>query len=274
MKTIICPTDFTTPSNNAINYALAVAEKLSLKVTLLHAYEIPIIYSDMALATMYIPPPEIKNEQEEELLAFRDRLMAKHPNVTIEAMLLPGMASDKVVQAAQEKNAAFIVMSSTSTNALERALVGSNTARVINDAPCPLIVVPPHAHFKDIKTILFTTNLENENLDAAKQVAAIARHFDATIMFLYVNTHLLEGDQPAIEEMTETIKGHIRYPKVTGYVCTDADIPHGIEYFLSKNPADLFCMITHHRGLFERLWHPSITKKVAGHLTKPMLVLR
>jgi nucleotide-binding universal stress UspA family protein len=274
MKTIICPTDFTAPSNNAITYAMEMAKKLKLGITLVHAYEIPIVYSDMALASMYIPPAEIKNESEEQLLKFRTALQLKYPDIEIEAMLLPGMASEKITQAANEKKATFIIMSSTSTSALERALVGSNTSRVINDAPCPLIIVPPSAKFNGIKNIIFTTNLENENLDAATKVASIAKLLNASVMFLYVNTHLLEDNHPEVNSMTEKIKQHVSYNNISGYVCNDTDIVKGIEYFLSKYPADLFCMITHHRGVFERLWHPSITKKVAGHLSSPMLVLR
>jgi len=274
MNTIICPTDFTRPSNNALSYALKLAEKTGGKIILLHAYEIPIVYNDVGVANLYVLPADIKVAAEKRLLGLRKRLIAKNPGTVVEAVLMPGLASDKIVQVASEKKAGLIVMSSSSTGTMERLLVGSNTGRVINNTPCPLIVVPPKAKFKDVKTILFSTDLKEENLAGADQVTVFARQFDASVKFLYVNTHLLEKDEDEIELMTGTLRDQLKYSKITGFVCNDTDVDHGISYFISKNPVDLLCMITHHRSFLEGLWNRSMTKKMAGHITIPLLVLQ
>ena len=274
MKTIICPTDFSRHSNNAVRYAIDLAQKVKAAVILQHVYEIPVVYSDMAVATYQITETEVRSMVEKKLAALQKRLKAAYPKVSITTALASGLASDRIIKLAKEQKADLIVMSSTSTSALERALIGSNTARVINSAPCQLLIVPPSSKFKEIKKIVYTTDLKEKNLKDAEKMSGFAKLFKANITFLYIDTKLLASDDKTIENMTRKVRQNINYPNISGYVCNDADVASGIRFFLKKHPASMLCMITHHRGLLEGIWNRSVTKKVAAHLSLPLLVLR
>lgn len=55
--------------------------------------------------------------------------------------ILNGNPKTCIVQYAKENNIDLIVMGATGTGAIERALVGSTTAYVVNHAPCNVLVV-------------------------------------------------------------------------------------------------------------------------------------
>lgn len=274
MKTIICPTDFSRAGNNAVRYAFELAKKTKAGIILQHTYEIPIVYSDVAVASYTLSDAEMRKLAEKKLNVLCKRLSAAFPKVSIETEISAGLASDRIIKIAKEKKADLIVMSATSSTAVERALIGSNTARVINNAPCELLVVPPSCKFRDIKKIVYTTNLKESNLKEAKVITRFAEFFKASLIFLFVDTKLLSSDDKTLEKMTRQVKQHVQYSKIAGYVCNDADVASGIRFFLKKHPANLLCMITHHRGFLEGLWNRSVTSRIAAHLTIPLLVLR
>ena len=51
MKNILCPTDFTKSSENALLYAADLARIYKSKIILMHAYETPVIYTDVATSS-------------------------------------------------------------------------------------------------------------------------------------------------------------------------------------------------------------------------------
>lgn len=274
MTTIICPTDFTRASHHAIRYALNIAGKTNARVILLHVYEIPIVYNDMAITGFALTEPDIKGVAGKKILSLRQRLQRLNPGITIEACLKAGNASVRINELAEEKKADLIIMSATSTNAVERALIGSITSRVMNDCSCELIIVPPAGRFNDIRNIVFTTDLHGQSMKGVEKIAAFAKKFKAALTFLYVDTNLSQSAKKSADQLTEEIRSHIDYKDVTGYICTDPDVAHGIQYFIKKHAASMLCMITHHRSFLENIWNTSITKKVARHLTVPLLVLK
>ncbi len=274
MTTIICPTDFTRASYHAIRYAIGLAGKMNARIYLLHVYEIPMAYNDTAVTAFALTEPDIKGVVEKKILALRRRLQLKFPNVAIEASLRAGNTSDRIVELAGEKHADLIVMAATSGSAIEHALVGSNASRIINNSPCQLIIVPPKGAFADISNIVFATDLKEQSLKGIEKIASFAKKFRAALTLLYVNTALSDEGTEEAERMTHELKKRIRYPGISGYVCTDTDIAHGINYFVKKNSVSLLCMITHHRGFLENLWNRSVTRRVAQQLTVPLLVMR
>lgn len=52
MKIILCPTDFSSNATHAIAYASEMALKTNASLILLHTFETPILYSDVAFVTV------------------------------------------------------------------------------------------------------------------------------------------------------------------------------------------------------------------------------
>ncbi len=274
MKTIICLTDFSANATNAIKYAGVLCDILKSKLVLIHAYEIPVMYTEQTFAVIQVADEEIRLSAEKKLADLKLLVQKEHHTIHVETRLTEGTSPDHLVEIADREKANLIVLGTTGMTKLERLFTGSTTGGIIRKANCPVLSVPPDAKFNDIKKMVFSTDLEEDNINSAVAIAAFAKHFDAEIVFLYVdNKHLIHTDEEIVR-MTSKIRTRIKYPKISGYISKDPHINEGIDYFLKKHPADLLVMLTHRKHFPETLFHPSLTKMMSYQTKIPLLSMK
>jgi nucleotide-binding universal stress UspA family protein len=273
MKLILCPTDFSKGSENAVLYAAAMARVYKSKLLLMHCYETPVIYTDVTISSVQIDYQVMYENSIKALKKFYAKIADKLKGVPVELIIQQGLPSARTLEIAIEKKVDAIFLSSTTTSTVERFLIGSNTGRILKEATCPIMIIPPKAKFTDFNKIVYTTDLTEENLLKSEKVVDLAKMFRAEMIFLNVDNHFLVHDEKDLERITTRIKQFVKYPKMRGYVCSDANIADGITFFLKSEKVDCLAMATHHRNFLESIINPSITKRVAYKTDLPMFVI-
>ena len=274
MKTILCPTDFSTNAGNATEYACAFAAKLNARIILFHAYESPAAYTENEIAISHDVEKMLKEKVSAKLEALAKKLGKKYSGVTFETQYANGTGADETISAANRNDADMIIMGTTGTSKLERLLMGSTTSKVLANAECPVLCVPGDAEFMDIRKIVFATDLNEDNISSAMTIAPFAMQFGAEIIFVFVDDkHLIHSDEE-INKMTRKIRTHVSYPKIAGYISKNTSVTKGIEYFLKKYPADILVMFTHHKHFPETLFNQSLTRIMSHQTNIPLLALK
>ncbi|MBT8365481.1 MAG: universal stress protein, partial [Deltaproteobacteria bacterium] len=66
-------------------------------------------------------------------------------NLTVETQILVefGLAAEKIIEAAKEKDADMIIMATHGRTGLSHALIGSVAEKVVRQAPCPVLTIRP-----------------------------------------------------------------------------------------------------------------------------------
>ncbi|MBK9321231.1 MAG: universal stress protein [Bacteroidetes bacterium] len=273
MKTILCPTDFSKSSENAVNYAVEIARTFKSKIILMHAYETPVIYTDVTVSSVQLDFELLRESALKQLRKFYSKMLEQVKDVQFELILQQGLPSSRTVEIATEKKVDMIVMATTASTQVQRFLIGSNASRVIREAPCKVMLIPQKAKFNGFKKIVFSTDLSDENLIASNQVVSFGQMFKSEIIFLNVDNKNLIHDETDLTRVTHRIKQFVQYPKMRGYVCTDLNIADGISFFLKNEKADCLALATHHRKFLSALANPSITKRVSYKTDIPMLII-
>lgn len=137
---ILVPTDFTESSDRAVEYALALAERLGAKITLMHAYEIPVVgFPDGALIATAEVAARIADASKQAL----DRAVQRYSKrgVPIDAILREGVAYDEIRRVADEIDADMIVIGTHGRRGLARALLGSVAENVIRTCTRPVLAI-------------------------------------------------------------------------------------------------------------------------------------
>lgn len=141
-KTLLCPTDFSEPSQRALAAGIELARELKAQVRVVHCYGLP---SYFALPELALIPSEgyalkVSNAHQDKL----DALLAEHKgsDVPISAVLRVGPPAEEVVAEADACDAAMVVIGSRGQGAVAKMLLGSVTERVLRSARCPVLVVP------------------------------------------------------------------------------------------------------------------------------------
>jgi nucleotide-binding universal stress UspA family protein len=139
-KRILVPTDFTETSELAIEWALSLAERLGSWVTVMHAYEIPIVgFPDGAL----VATADIATRIADASRAGLESAIAKRQGrkVKVDGILREGVAWEEINLVADEIDADLVIIGTHGRRGLARALLGSVAENVVRTARRPILTI-------------------------------------------------------------------------------------------------------------------------------------
>ena len=140
IKKILVPTDFSKPSEAALEAAVEVAKKFDASIVLMHAYQMPVYpYPVTAMVT----PLDLVAHIEQGARKALETAVASHAaaGVPIETSLCAGHAWEQILRAGKEFDTGLIVIGSRGLRGLPRALMGSTAERVVRYSPVPVMTL-------------------------------------------------------------------------------------------------------------------------------------
>ena len=82
-------------------------------------------------------------EEHRELEALAERL-SEHPRITAHPRLIQGPTAETLCAQAEEHQTDWIVMGSRGIGAVQELFLGSTSKEVLQNSPCPVLIVPAH----------------------------------------------------------------------------------------------------------------------------------
>ncbi|HVP36691.1 MAG TPA: universal stress protein [Terriglobales bacterium] len=148
-KKILCPTDFSQPSYEALKEANELAEHFSAELLLVHVLApIPVITA--ATTPMSAGAPAINFDvvlYEKELKAWAEKKLGEiidqklSKELKIQMFLAYGKAADEIVKIAEKEKADLIVISTHGETGFRHLIFGSVAEKVVRHAHCPVLTV-------------------------------------------------------------------------------------------------------------------------------------
>jgi nucleotide-binding universal stress UspA family protein len=134
IKKILVPTDYSDAAENALRYAIDLAEKIGAEIELVHAWQ---------LSAYASPSSELAKGMERDLSKDLEGLARRYSghHVVIRRHLRMGPPYAEIIDAAKELGCDLIVMGTTGRTGLEHFLLGSVAERVVRMAECPVLTV-------------------------------------------------------------------------------------------------------------------------------------
>jgi nucleotide-binding universal stress UspA family protein len=130
LSRILYCTDFSNNSELARGYAISLAAEYAAELTMFHvAKDAP----DLARAEAII---SARTEELDKLISEDERKKIK-----VQAVVSFGKPYEEIVRHASETQTSLIIMTARGGDALDRAVFGSTTYRVIQLGPCPVLAV-------------------------------------------------------------------------------------------------------------------------------------
>jgi len=148
-KRILVPIDFSEHSERTVSYAVKFASRYEATVQILHVFEVP-DYVVTPFARRKRPEAvkahvdTAEQEAREHLAAVEQELLNR--GLKAESYLRVGCPFDEIVRTANHLNVDLIIIGSHGCSPLTRLLVGSTAERVVEHAPCPVLVVKERRH--------------------------------------------------------------------------------------------------------------------------------
>lgn len=272
MNTVLLPTDFSSNAAVALEYAVELSLRLNATLVIFHSFHS--YYAGPNVVA--VPEHEMRQEDLDKLLSLKDLALQKAGGreLSIKIESRAGMAADAIVGYADELNADLVVMGTQGATGLEEALLGSVTSNVISEIKVPTLVVPKDTQWQLPSRIAFALDFKDENRFAMQQLIKIAGLFDAQIDSVHVYGREEEVVIPTEEGFMAQFPHLGSYPR-RSFIPEIADsVEEGLEAVVEREKPDILAVFTHHRTFWGKLFHPSLTKRLACHATLPLLVIQ
>ncbi len=286
VQRILVPIDFSDYSVNACRYAIGLAERLNAEIKLMHVYYNPVVNSMPLTDTYYyqvnmdevIREIEVraKSNMEEFYRDLKDKIeQEKIEGVKIDYALVRGIASEEIILESEAYKPDVIIIGTRGQGEKENDLIGSVTAKIIEDTKVPVLVIPEDSLYQGIATIniLYATNFDDSDYKAIQKLMNIISPFDIRLFCVHIGTiDSNVWDKVKMDSLKEKLKTQYADYEIECSIIEEDDFLKGIQELIRVKKIDIISLVTHKRNLLSKLLNPSLARKVLFHTNIPFLV--
>jgi nucleotide-binding universal stress UspA family protein len=143
LSSILVAVDGSDASDLALDYAMDLAKAFSGSLTILTVQE------PLTPAPPPTMPPAIVESYMKEVVVYHDSIIEKALNrvkesrrkVEVKTLIAKGLAWEKIVEECRNGGHDIVVIGSRGLGGLKGLFLGSVSKRVVEEAPCPVLIV-------------------------------------------------------------------------------------------------------------------------------------
>lgn len=278
MKKILFPTDFSDVAENAFLFGLNLADRLGASVITLHAFNRPDVSNvelPPSLQDVYdsIDLDEFEN-YEDAIPVLRDVASDNgYYHVPMVHVLEEGAPVSAILRTANRNKVDLIVMGATGSGAMKAFFFGTISGKTLEEAHCPVVVVPSEVQFDgEVDHLAVATHFTEED---GLLIEAL-RKFRDTIGAVELHiVHIDNGNDPEAETKLNAFCNTWSQDKKLKKHCVKAsDVNDGLEQFVAANKIDLLALLSEKRSWFDELFQKNRAKELSYHQSIPLLVFQ
>ncbi|QES88187.1 universal stress protein [Rhizosphaericola mali] len=270
-QTILLPTDFSICADNALNYTIELAQKISCKkIILLHCYEFS--YAVLAQPMIQTSEQTLVSEYLHELELRKSKLESQL-SIEVEILLENDKLEKTITQLETIHNFSFIVVGITGKNSIEHKLIGSHSYAIMKKAKSNICMIPEKS----------TTNIPTGSITVALDFASFSTEEIPQLKTLlekllikecriiYVGK-LEDDDKLNIIKTSLSSNNNIAFDYIS-IEKNENSISPSIINDLKQYPAQALVLMEKHYSLLDSIFHKSVIKVVTFHTSIPIYVL-
>ncbi len=274
-KNILVPVDFSETSMVKIDEAIFIAKIVSADVTLMHVIE---TYSQNSSIAKEKYEQEGRDEAIEKVVNEKlDEIISKikEKNIVFHKKIAFGKIYQAIIDGAESVNARLLVMGTTSTSRFGKIL-GTNTARVVRAAKCPVITMRDKSRVFKFKNILLPLDFSKETRQKIKIAIETAHQFGSQIHVVSVTTSGDEFHVGKLRGQLAVVKQQIKEAGVpfTAKVIKGKKISETILHYAPVVNADCIIIMTQQEVGFVEMMVGTSAEQIMNNSMIPVISVR
>lgn len=275
MNKILVPTDFSDTAENAVNYAIKMANFFSANLILLHVNQIPVSTPEFGIAAYNFA--EVKKDSLDTLNEKALKIKKEYPQISeVECFSEIGDSSDLIAEFSKDHDVDMVVMGNSGHGSkFKKNIFGSTSVTVAKKIAVPLIIVPPEVRYKVINNMAYACVYDEqiETSTSLMKVRSLSNEFNSLLSVLHVipENHLIDEKEANIDVYVEN---KLSTTEHRTYILTENDVSVGILDFVKDHNMDMIVVEPQKHSLFHSLFHSSVTNELAFFSTVPVLTIR
>ncbi|MDT8394030.1 MAG: universal stress protein [Bacteroidales bacterium] len=146
---------------------------------------------------------------------------------------------------------------------------------IINFIDHPVWIMPENAEYKPLKTIVYATDYEEEDIKTMKELSRLAKLSSARIIALHISKNLDFGEKIKNAGYKDLLMKKVGYKNIEASALKLSDkqsLAESIHEYAAKNDAGLLVTLKENKKFIDRLFKSSTTKKLVAESDIPLLV--
>lgn len=275
---ILCPIDFSLPSQYATRYAAFLAGSENGTVTLMYVDEhekdpLDILdHSDHDIAEYRSSAGAIAQKKFAEFIAAANL----NPN-KFEFIVRFGTAYREIIDEAEAKRYSAVVIATEGAGHSSPHLIGRTVERVVRLCRAPVITARPRVNVCEwsVRTILCPTDFSEYSNYAIPYAVSVARHYRARIILLHVADLTVQNPELLAQKFPELKLYHDQADEISieKLVGRDVDPENTIVRLAEEYNVDLIVMGTHGARGMRRVQIGNVVEEVVRRTAAPVLTI-
>lgn len=272
---IICPTDFSECSLNAIEYASKLGEKYQADLYLVHVpdkedYQ-KLSSNDFHSGDQY---SFIKKKLNSLVSTVNEESISKGLK-SCQAEIKEGKIVTSILEYAESLKADLIVMGTEGVNDFKTNFIGTRSSNLVDKSEIDVMLIPRKVYFKTPRKFVYATDYVEEDKIAIQKVVELAGFFDSEIDLVHVSSRSKTIDKSLHQTMVQEIEPFIKYEKKTFVLKSYRDEPGlGLENYLITAKGDMLVTLSKKKSWFDQLFAKNLSRKMSYFINKPLYVIK
>ena len=274
MKKILVPTDFSISADYGIHYALELAKIFDASIDLSHSL-IPFESGFYSISESNKENLNTEKNLINRLAKIKSHILKSNSDLPISFYVDRGPESIQITKFCKKNKIDLIVMGTKGASGLKEAIVGSFTADVMTKAPCLVMAIPQKCKFKRPKRITYASDYDKKDIRIIQSIFNLNSFFNAQINILHIDD--TNNDTESSKAFNKyKIKTENNFPDVplSFQHIEGEDVAKEILHATFADKTDILVISPIKReGIWNHLFHKSITKTVSYHIHIPLLTI-
>ena len=278
LERILCPTDFSPASNEAIRFASFLAKNASCQLTVIHVDE-----AEKSPLGFFEKDEAAINQHREHISGLAQ---SKFAEIVKEEKLIPertsllvrfGTAYHEIVEVAEANRFSLVVIATEGLGRSSPHLIGRTVERVVRLCRTPVMTVKPQQSKLPTKmeTILCPTDFSEYSNFAIPYAVSIARNYRARIILLHVTDLTVQHPEALLQKFPDPRFYHddadkINIEKIVG---RDVEPENTIVRLADEYKVDLIVIGTHGARGMRRVQIGNTVEEVVRRTASPVMTI-
>jgi nucleotide-binding universal stress UspA family protein len=279
MKRLLIPTDFSDISKNSIVYGFQLAAKLNLEVFMLHVldlYKFAAGISESEIISTILPADNIKELEASATDSFnkmleeiKDELPAK---VQYKIKVTSGNLANEIISESTIEDTEIMILAVSGNLDLISRFSHRTISAIIEEASCPVIIVPSGFSFKMAEKVVLATDFHRTDLEMIDRFISLFGKYNPLILVLHVATKTNDfKSELKFIGFKQMVQEKIAYANIEFKMIVHKNVVKGILETVNTESADALLMLKEHESFFKSLFETNKTEKITHFLKIPMI---
>lgn len=276
MKHILIPTNFSSNSWNALEYAVHLFANEKCIFYMLHVDELS--DSDIQDNSLMVitSPKRISSKENLQLLFKKISSLGTNPLHQFIALLEYGNFIDLVKKTVEDKRIDLIIMGTKGASSIKTSIIGSNTGNVITKIACNVLVIPENTIIKNPSKIGFPTDFNLfYTYPILKSITEMLEISNAKLDVIHV-THSkpnFSNSQVINQAYLNDYLKELFIDKHSFNHILGKSVKDSILNYISENKIEMLTLVAKNLNLFQQVFFNNSVEELSHQTSIPLFVM-